>query len=447
MNSWQPTDPAGLLITRRELLTSAGSGIVRAGVVGGLAARCAAAPRMAAAARSKRDRSCIFIWLNGGPSQFETFDPKPRASDDVRGPFGAIATRVPGVHVGELVPSLAQQFDKYALVRSLAHNNADHGSTAMLTGREGSTTTVGAVVSKLLGPCGPMPAYVHIGSSKEEGSQFPSSIDGVGGGELGTAYSPLRIRGPGQSGVKLGSFALQEGLTSARFAERRRLLGSLALDASLVDSKPGQDWEDQQQRAAEMLTSSHIRDAFDMRREPESLRYRYGPNFFGQSCLLARRLVEAGTRFVQIKWYDVVAFDAWDCHGADLPGMSRMENQLCPRLDQGLSALLDDLDARGLLETTLVVVVGEFGRTPALNKNGARDHWPHCYSALVAGAGIPGGQVVGESDNQGAYPVTDPISPASFAATLYHRLGINTATDPRIRPFTQNAVAVRELVA
>jgi uncharacterized protein (DUF1501 family) len=157
--------------------------------------------------------------------------------------------------------------------------------------------------------------------------------------------------------------------------------------------------------------------------------------------------VEAGTRYVQIKWYDVVAFDAWDTHGADLPGMRRTEQQLCPRLDQGLAALLDDLHDRGLLESTLVVVVGEFGRTPQINKNADRDHWSNCFSALLAGAGVPGGAAIGASDDKGAYPARTPVSPGDFAATLYRLVGIDTSTDFRIRPFIQNGIPVSELVS
>ncbi len=200
-----------------------------------------------------------------------------------------------------------------------------------------------------------------------------------------------------------------------------------------------------QRRAVDILTTTRVRETFDLTREESRLRQRYGANFFGQSCLLARRLIEAGTRFVQIKWYDVVAFDAWDTHGADLPGMRRVEQQLCPRLDQGLSAFLDDLDQRGLLNTTLVVVLGEFGRTPLLNKNGDRDHWPHCFSALMAGAGLPRGAAVGASDEKGAYPAARPVSPQDFAATLYHLLGIDTSTDLRVRRFIPNGIPVPEL--
>ncbi len=423
-------------IRRRAVLQAAG-----AGLVGGLAAR----PVPAAEAASSR--ACIFIWLNGGPSQFETFDPKPKATSDVRGPFGAIPTAVPGVLMSELVPQIARQFDRFAVVRSVAHGNSNHDSTALLTGIENSRTSFGAVVSKLLGPSGLMPPYIHIGSSTGDGAQFASNIDQVGGGELGSVYGPLRVRAPYGAQLRLGDFSLDEQVSRERFDRRLNLLHGLPTDAGSDAQVAVRKMRDERQRAVEVLSSSHVRDAFDVTREEEALRYRYGANFFGQSCLLARRLVEAGTRFIQIKWYDVVAFDAWDTHGADLPGMRRLEQQLCPRLDQGLSALLADLHDRGLLETTLVVVCGEFGRTPALNKNGDRDHWPYCSSVLMAGAGIPGGTIVGASDAKGAYPAQTPVSPADFAATIYKLVGLDPTTDIRLRPFVQNGLPIRDLVA
>jgi uncharacterized protein (DUF1501 family) len=199
-------------------------------------------------------------------------------------------------------------------------------------------------------------------------------------------------------------------------------------------------------RAIDMLTSTRVRDAFDLSKEPDGLRNRYGANFFGQSCLMARRLVEAGTRFVQIKWYDGIAFDAWDVHGADLAGLVRMEQQLCPRFDQALSALLEDLKQHGLLGSTLVVVTGEFGRTPRVNAFGGRDHWPHCFSVLLAGGGVRGGTVVGASDLTGAYPADRPVRPPDLAATLYRLLGIDTNTDPRVRPFIRDGAPVAELL-
>jgi hypothetical protein len=394
-----------------------------------------------------KQRSCIFIWLNGGPSQFETFDPKPLAKADVRGPFGTIKTKVPGLIMSELVPQLARRAEKLTLLRSLTHGNADHGSTAMLTGFDNSRVAFGAVVAKLLGPRGLMPPYVHIGSSTGDGSQFPSNIDQVGAAELGAAYAPLRVRAPAGGNVQLGSFTLREGLSREQLAARVELLDRLRSQRGQQSPDVFERMIDQQRRAAELLSSSRVRETFDLGGESEALRAKYGANFFGQSCLLARRLVEAGTRFIQIKWYDVVAFDAWDTHGADLPGMRRMEQQLCPRLDQGLAALIDDLADRGLFDSTLVVVAGEFGRTPTLNKNGDRDHWPHCFSVLLAGAGLPGGAAIGASDDKGAYPERTPIKPTDFAATLYELLGINVATDLRIRPFIQDGIPVSELFA
>ena len=194
--------------------------------------------------------------------------------------------------------------------------------------------------------------------------------------------------------------------------------------------------ERNQQRAYSLLTSTAVRDAFDVTLEPESRRDRFGANNFGQSCLLARRLIEAGTRLVQINWANREDGFAvgWDVHGDDQTGLVRMEQHLCPRFDQGMSALLQDLHERGLLESTLVIATGEFGRSPSISRLGGRDHWPFCFSALVAGGGVPGGSIVGASDKQGAYPFDRPISPADFAATLFRLLGVDANSDDRLRP-------------
>jgi len=425
-------------VTRRAALRAVGASAVGVLASSALTTRAESQPHS--------QNSCIFIWLNGGPSQFETFDPKPNASDDIRGPFGAIRTHVSGVMVSELVPGLAKQFDKYSIVRTMAHRNSDHGSTAMLTGIEGGDIPYGAVINKLLGPAGLMPAYIHIGSSKGDGTQFVSAVDNLSAGALGSAYAPLRVRTPLGNAAQLGDFALRETISPARFEKRNHLLDELRARDVLCNTDAGRRLDEQRAKATEILSSTRVRDAFDLTKEKESLRYRYGANHFGQSCLLARRLVQAGTRYIQIKWYHVAAFDAWDTHGADLPGMRRLEQQLCPRFDMGVAALLEDLHDRGLLETTLVAIVGEFGRTPLLNKNGDRDHWPFCFSALMAGAGIQGGTVVGESDSKGAYPATDAYSPADFAATIYKLAGIDVATDLRIRPFIQNGLPIRQLL-
>ena len=340
------------------------------------------------------------------------------------------------MYFGELLPLLARHMGRCALIRSLTHRIDAHAPIPMLTGFAGTTTSYGAVVARLRGPVGDMPPYVHLGSRLA-----------VGGGALGSAYDPVEVRDPTGNKFELPQLTLRADVSAERFRDRRALLASVdRLRAHAHASRAVEQMSTFYGRAADMLTSPKVRAAFDLAREKEALRERYGNNFFGQSCLLARRLVEAGTRFVQIKWYDGPAFDGWDVHGADLGGMVRMEQHLCPRLDQGLSALLEDLQQRGLLRSTLVVALGEFGRTPKINKYGARDHWPYCFSVLLAGGGVPGGTVVGASDREGAHPAHRPVSPPELAATLYRLLGIDTNADPRIRPFIGTAGPVGELV-
>jgi hypothetical protein len=416
-------------LTRRDVLRVGGLGIA------GLTLADALRQAQANPGQPTRDTACIFLWLDGGPSHLETFDPKPDTPDTIRGPYGAIPTNVPGVHIGELLPMLSRQMDRCAVIRSMSHNVDSHAPIPMLTGLPGETTAYGAVVARMQGFRGSMPPFVHIGSRLN-----------VGGGRLGPPFFPVEVPDPTGSRVQLPQFALSADIRADRFQQRRELLGAVErmrrdLQASEAVGRMDQSY----QRAIDILTSTRVRDAFDLVREPESLRDRYGSSLFGQSCLLARRLVEAGTRFVQIKWYDGPAWDAWDVHGADLGGMVRMEQHLCPRLDQGLTALLDDLYERGLLRSTVVVVGGEFGRTPRINKYGARDHHPYCFSYLLAGGSVPGGAIIGASDRTGNRPEQRPVGPPEFAATLYRLLGIDT-NDPRVRPFTREALPVTELV-
>lgn len=384
----------------------------------------------------KREVSCIFLWLDGGPSHFETFDPKPATSDSVRGPYGITRTSVPGVHFCELLPQLAERMKQFAVIRSMTHGDGSHAPNIMMTGFSGGRTSQGAVVNKLLGHTGDMPPYVHLGKRL-----------GVGGGHLGAIYNPVEVVDPTDGKLSLPGFDLNANVPAERFLQRSDLLNTIdKMREGIHQSREVEKMDAYYQRAIGMLTSPKVREAFDLSKEKETLRDRYGANFFGQSCLMARRLVEAGTRFVQIKWYDGPAWDAWDVHGADLAGMERMEKMLCPRFDQGLSALLDDLSQRGLLDSTLIVAVGEFGRTPKINQYGARDHWPQCFSAFFAGAGIPGGTIIGESDREGGYPANTPVSPLEFSATIYRKMGIDTNTDPRIRPFIGAAAPVNALV-
>src|SRR5262249_47686102 len=265
-----------------------------------------------------------------------------------------------------------------------------------------------------------MPPFVHVGPA----GYLP------GGGTLGTTFNPMLVADPSGRQVQLPDFALTAGVHPERFQDRLALLQSVDAARRAADANPTvQEMDGNYRRAVDLLTSDRVRAAFDLAQEREGLRTRYGGNVFGQSCLLARRLVEAGTRFVQVNWYGEPAWHGWDVHGADLPGLQRMESPLCPRLDQGLSALLVDLHQRGLLSSTLVVVRGEFARTPRTNAYGGRDHWPQCGSALLAGCGVPGGAVIGASDTHGAYPATRPVHIPELAATVYRLMGINTNTD------------------
>jgi hypothetical protein len=418
-------------VTRREIL--------QAGAVGALGLTLADAwGGRAAAATRHREPACIFLFLSGGPSHFETFDPKPGAPVNIRGPYGAIGTNVPGVRISELLPMMAGHMEKCALVRSMTSANGDHSGTWMLSGGNSARASFGAVLTKLKGPGEDgVPPFVHVGPP----GYLPAA------GSLGPNLNPVLVPDPTGKQVQLPQFNLAANIDAKRFEDRRELLAAVDRARRAWHSDPAVEKMDANyQRAADLLTSDRVRSAFDLTKEKEELRNRYGGSTFGQSCLLARRLVEAGTRFVQVNWYGEPAWLGWDVHGADLPGIVRMESPLCPRLDQGLSALLEDLHQRGLLDSTLVVVAGEFGRTPQINKYGGRDHWPQCFSVLLAGGGVRGGAVVGASDGHGAYPANRPVSVPEFAATLYRLLGVETNTDPRIRPFIGDAGAVGELL-
>jgi hypothetical protein len=424
-------------VSRRELLVVGGLGVLGFSLADWLRADAArkAGPKRG---RHQGETSCIFIFLEGGPSQLETFDPKPNAPADVRGPFGPCATSVSGLNVCELLPMTAQRMHHCALIRSLTGFTGAHTARPALTGGVDALTTYGAVVTRFKGQLGDMPPYVHLG-----GKLFASP--GVGGGKLGAAYDPVEIPDPTGQRVPLPRFSLTADVPAERFKNRRELLGSVDRLRAKTESNPAVERMDAfHQRAVAMLTSAKVREAFDLGKEKESLRERYGANFFGQSLLMARRLIESGTRFVQVKWYDWDG--AWDIHGFNSTGFERMEEELCPRFDQGFSTLLDDLRDRGLLDSTLVVVMGEMGRTPKINKWGGRDHWGPSLFALLAGGGVPGGAVVGATDAKAAFPAVDPVYPGELAATLYRLLGIDTNTDPRIRPFIGTSAPVAALV-
>lgn len=433
-----------LEIGRREVRNCGGWSrrrLLSVGSLSTLGLSLADTPRAEAAQeRTPRPTSCIFVWLDGGPSQYETFDPKPEAAVEVRGPYGAIETNVPGIRISELLPTLARQMDKFCIVRTLTHGLDRHSPVHVMTGTPNRPTSFGAVVTAHSRHASTLPPYVRLGSA----------INGVGGGSLGAAYDPVQVEDPGAGKVVIPDYAFPAQMDAGRFQRRRGLLDAVDQFRRGADADPTlQRSEAAYQKAMSLLTSTEVRDAFDLSREPDGLRSRYGANKFGQSCLLARRLVEAGSRFVEIKWFgdvDSSAYDSWDVHGADLPGLSRLEHQLCPRLDLAFASLLRDLHDRGLLESTLVVALGEFGRTPKINVMGGRDHWPPAQSIFLAGAGVPAGTVIGSTDAEGAYPSSRPVPLDDFIVTLFRILGFNANVDDRLRPFIPGGSVVDELV-
>ena len=383
-----------------------------------------------AAASRQSARSCILLFLVGGPSQLETWDPKPDAPSAVRGPFQAIRTAVPGVCISEHLPRLASLAREYCLIRSLYHDEAaihETGQQLIQTGRlctgDIEPPHCGAVVSRLRGPAATgTPAFAIVpGPIGNTGVQISH---GQTAGYLGSDHEPelMQFEAIGSdplARVNVPDASLSAGLTQAVDEAQR------SLDATAGESEPVSS-------VAGYLFGSRAKRAYDLSLEPDSLRDAYGRSTFGQSCLLARRLVEHGVRLVTVNMFDTV-YDriTWDCHadgGSLASTLGDYRRILCPMLDQALSTLLVDLRQRGLLEETLVLAVGEFGRTPRLNRRGGRDHWPAVWSGLIAGGGVRGGQVVGASDRDAAEPVRQPIHASRLAATIYYALGIDPAT-------------------
>jgi hypothetical protein len=404
----------------------------------GLALPAAAAARPAATVASPI-RSCILIFYYGGPSHLDTLDPKPDAPDTVRGEYRTIATAVPGVRVSEHLPRTARLLGRLALVRSLHHPMRNHNSAAAeaLTGRTPAggdqelltddprgLPTLGSAVSYALGPRAHVLPYVALPYTLYNVVQLPGQSPGL----LGGAYDRFQVdRDPSAPDFRIAAF---EG--AADLGGRAALLRQL--DRAALPGQAARA-EAYRERALRLLASPEVRRLFDLGREPPRLRERYGRHRLGQSLLLARRLVEGGVNFVAAFDGQTNGQDAnWDSHEK----LFARHRQLIPPSDQALSALVEDLDARGLLATTLVVALGEFGRTPLINKNGGRDHWPDCFSVLLAGGGVTGGAVHGASDRIGAYPAADPVTPGDLAATIYWRFGLDPATevhDQTNRPF------------
>lgn len=365
-------------------------------------------------------QSCILIWLAGGPSHIDTFDPKPDAPADVRGEFRPIATSVPGLQIGEVLPDLAKTMHRATLIRSVTSPEADHDRAAhhLLTGYRPSQALVypsfGSVVAKTRDSRpGTLPPSVVI----PDAPAFATS------GYLSPAYDPFAVSGdPNQEGFRVRNLTPPDRLTLDRLRRRRAMVQRLDGFAHDVSATPLTTSRDQfVDQAYDLLTSSAAQAAFRIGDEPAAVRDRYGRTPFGQSCLLARRLIEAGVSFVTLNNRGAGPL-GWDTHQANF---ATIKGTLAPPLDRGASALLADLEERGLLDQTLVVVMGEFGRTPKINPNAGRDHHSRANSVLLAGGGMPGGLVVGRTDARGESPADRPVTPADLAATLYTALGID----------------------
>jgi hypothetical protein len=433
-------------INRRELLQVGYSGLLGVSLSAVLGERVKSAEASRAAGRATRKpKSVILVFLTGAPSHLDTFDMKPDAPEGIRGDFRSTATRVPGLVVCEHLPRLAARADKYAIVRSLSHRDNNHlvSTHHLLTGHFQPGAFFDKVASRddwpsyasaldyLRPRSDGLPSGVNLPTFLMEG---PLTWPGQHAGFLGPRHDPWQItRDPGAADFGMDSLRPAAGIDVSRLNDRRGLLAEVDVQqARLARLSSARRLSDQQQLAFSILASGRIARAFAMDREPAAVRDRYGRHPFGQSLLLARRLVEVGVPVVQANMGRV---QNWDSH-SDI--FRTLKNRLLPPLDQGVAALLDDLESSGLLDETLVVLLGEFGRAPRITTqrgsvSPGRDHWGRCFFGLFAGAGVRGGQVIGRSDPSGAYPATNPYAPDDVGATVYHALGVDADAEVRDR--------------
>ena len=426
--------------SRRRLLQAGGIGSLGLALPGLLRAENAGAS----------PKSCIFIHLYGGLSQLDSWDMKPEAPQEIRGPYRPIKTATPGFQICELMPRLAKLSEQYAVIRSMTHKVAEHklANSMMLAGRENPAAddpSFGAMVAKLRPSKASIPDHVWL--QKFGGGAAPPDHTYLTGGHLGMAYAPMLLGqkhddNPATPGYRVRAFDTPENISPKQIADRRRLLEATQQLSPVGTTAEFDAFDTHQQRSIDLLNGRAAKDAFNLDRESARMRDRYGRNPLGQHLLLARRLIEAGTRLVKVAaWTGLaraekfVSVETWDMHGnADVGIFENGWNGLpfaLPRTDQAVATLLEDLHERGLLDSTLVVLVGEFGRAPKISKGAkriGRNHWPACYSAMLAGAGIRGGAVYGESDKHAGYVKTNPVTLPDFTATLFTALNINPAS-------------------
>jgi Protein of unknown function (DUF1501) len=420
---------------RRDFLRVGSAGLLGLALPDALRAK---ALGLGPASSRKVATGVIQIWLSGGPSTIDMWDPKPEAVEEIRGEFRAIATSAPGVMISEPMPRLAKVMDRCALVRSLGHTISAHGpgTTYIATGNRPSPAidypSLGSLAAKILPPRPGLPPYVTFDSLRQ-------GAPGVGPGYAGPSCGPFEVEGdPNRGTLRAQGVSLPDGFSLRDLEGREKLLARFdgGLRASeATDAMKGLDGFHRQ--ALEILRSDRVRSALDLSREADSIRDDYGRSPIGQGTLAARRLIEAGARFVTL------GVGGWDTHADNFRAL---RNRQLPPLDQALSALIRDLASRGLLDETIVICAGEFGRTPRVNPSAGRDHWSRSMTALLAGGGIRGGSVFGATDARGMAPSTDPCSPDDLAATIFHRLGfgprheITTASGRPIAIFREGRV-------
>ena len=445
-------------LTRREWLQIGGCSLLGLNLPSILRQEARANPAPAAGGGRGwgRTKSVIFVFLQGGPPHLDLWDPKPDAPDNIRGPFKKIQSNVAGIDLSETQSKLAKCADKYTLIRSVSYSpkglfNHTAAHYQMLTGYTPDRVSpsgqleppspkdypnIGSNVIRLKPPEVPMLPFVMLPRPMQE-----SNVVGKAGtaGFLGRGFDPYYFYQDPNQKIRTDDLALQGGLTPDRFKNRADLRDMVKASMEGIDKQVANFALDEYYaKAFNLILSGRAKKAFDLDTEPANVRDKYGRHTFGQSLLLARRLVEAGTRFVQVNWPAVANGDpnndAWDCHAGILKPVRDLHG---PKLDSGLSSLVEDLHERGMLKDTMVVAIGEFGRSPRMgvstsgngNAPDGRDHWPYCYTALVTGAGIPGGKLYGKSDEHASAPVDSPVHPIELLATIYHGMGIDPATE------------------
>jgi Protein of unknown function (DUF1501) len=431
-------------VTRRDCLQLGLGGFIAGGLVGALRATAMASD----AALPRRAKGCILIWMDGGPSHYETFDPKPEAPLEVRGQFDSIKTAIPGVHYAEHMNRLAAIADKTAIIRSICHNQGNHGAGNhyMMTGMPPRIPvgcgafvsfhpSMGSVVAEEVGAPHGMPAYFSMPSmSRSGGPNF-----------LGAKYAPFVVSdNPNSDSFRVRDVALPQGLTAERFLDRQAIRKQVDHLKRISDETAGDPvvaLDSFYEQGHQIITSAEAQAAFDIHAEPKATRDKYGRDGFGQRALLARRLVEAGVPFVTL--YE----GGWDHHTDIFDSLGKR----LPAFDNTVAALIDDLHERGMLDEVMVVALGEFGRTPKVNERGGRDHWSNAMSVLFAGGHTPGGQAVGATDRQGYAAIQNVLHPENFVSTIYAKLGINPGKilySPEGRPIPLVSVPepIRELM-